>query len=92
MYYSDIFERSVAVGEYIAATGATVRQAAKRFGVGKSTVHKDVTPRLAAADPVLFRAVAEVLESNRAQRHLRGGMATKMRYGKEKVDNSRRLL
>lgn len=92
MYYSDIFERSVAVGEYIAATGATVRQAAKRFGVGKSTVHKDVTSRLAAADPALFRAVAEVLESNRVQRHLRGGMATKMRYGKEKVDNSRRLL
>ena len=53
MYYSDIFERSVAVGEYIAATGATVRQAAKRFGVGKSTVHKDVTSRLAAAHIML---------------------------------------
>ena len=92
MYYSDIFERSVAVGEYIAATGATVRQAAKRFGVGKSTVHKDVTSRLAVADPALYLAVAEILESNRAQRHLRGGMATKHRYEKEKVDNSRRLL
>ncbi|MBQ3229805.1 MAG: sporulation transcriptional regulator SpoIIID [Clostridia bacterium] len=79
---SDINERAVAVGEFVAASGATVRAAAKRFGISKSTVHKDLTGRLKKADPMLFKRVAAVLAKNRAERHLRGGNATRLKYKK----------
>ena len=73
-------ERAVLLGEYIACTGATVRAAANRFGISKSTVHKDVTSRLRHLDPELFRRAHTVLERNKAERHLRGGAATRQKY------------
>lgn len=73
-------DRSVVLGEYILETGATVRAAAKVFRVSKSTVHKDVTERLRYHDPQLFKEVKKVLEKNKQERHLRGGMATRRKY------------
>ena len=70
-------ERAVELGEYIIESGATVRSAAKKFGVSKSTVHKDVSERLKSVNPQLYREVKTILEINKAQRHIRGGMATR---------------
>lgn len=78
-----ISERAVSIGEYIIDTGATVRTAAKKFHVSKSTVHKDVTERLVRINPQLAAHVHEVLDLNRAERHIRGGMATKKKYAHE---------
>ena len=72
--------RSILLGEYIIETGATVRAAAKVFGVSKSTVHKDVTERLSRDDPVLYKQVKSVLEKNKSERHIRGGLATRKKY------------
>ena len=72
--------RSILLGEYITETGATVRAAAKVFGVSKSTVHKDVTERLCRDDPALYKQVKQVLEKNKSERHIRGGMATRRKY------------
>ena len=72
--------RAVEVGEYIIESNATVRAAAKRFGISKSTVHKDVAERLSAIDPPLFRQVREVLDRNKSERHIRGGEATRRKY------------
>lgn len=77
-------ERAVELGRYILANKATVRRAAKQFGVSKSTVHKDVAQRLRTIDPPLYRQVKQVLEVNKAQRHIRGGMATRAKYRREK--------
>lgn len=77
-------DRAVTLGEYIKETGATVRTAAKVFKISKSTVHKDVTERLRREDPVLYKAVKEVLERNKKDRHIRGGMATREKYLKKK--------
>ena len=68
--------------EYIAATGATVRKTASVLGVSKSTVHKDVSTRLRAVDAALFARVQAVLARNKAERHLRGGAATRRKYKK----------
>lgn len=73
-------ERAVELGEYIIENGATVRSAAKKFGVSKSTVHKDVSQRLKGVDPTLYNEVKNILEINKAQRHIRGGMATRKKY------------
>lgn len=73
-------ERAVELGEYICANGATVRAAAKKYGISKSTVHKDVTQRLRQIDRSLYKRVKAVLELNKAQRHIRGGQATKEKY------------
>lgn len=73
-------ERAVELGEYIIESKATVRKAAKKFGVSKSTVHKDVAERLKYVDPQLYREVKSVLEVNKAQRHIRGGLATRKKY------------
>ena len=73
-------DRAVVLGEYILDTGATVRAAAKVFKISKSTVHKDVTERLKYDNPNLYRLVKEVLEKNKKERHIRGGMATKRKY------------
>lgn len=73
-------ERAVILGEYILETGATVRAAAKVFKISKSTVHKDVTERLHYKNPQLYRQVKEVLEKNKQERHIRGGMATRRKY------------
>lgn len=69
---------------YMADTGATVRQAAKVFNISKSTVHKNVTRDLKDVDSVLYRQVEEVLKNNKAERHVRGGMATRDKYLKLK--------
>lgn len=76
-------ERAVRLGEYIVETGATVRSAAKTFGISKSTVYKDVTARLERQNKALARQVQKVLGFNKAQRHLRGGMATRHKYHPE---------
>ncbi len=73
-------DRAVILGEYILDTGATVRATAKVFKISKSTVHKDVTERLRIGNPQLYRAVKRVLEKNKQERHIRGGMATRRKY------------
>lgn len=73
-------ERAVELGQYIIESKATVRSAAKKFGVSKSTVHKDVSERLKYVNPQLYTQVKTVLEINKAQRHIRGGMATRKKY------------
>lgn len=73
-------ERCVSLGQYIIENDATVRSAAKVFGISKSTVHQDITARLSKENPDLFRQVKEVLEKNKQERHIRGGMATKQKY------------
>ncbi len=75
-------ERAVVLGEYIIENKATVRSAAKKFGISKSTVHKDVAQRLKKIDPQLQKKVQVVLDYNKSQRHIRGGIATKMKYKK----------
>lgn len=80
MINSDNVGRHVMIGRYIAETGCTVRDAAKVFGVSKSTVHKDVTERLKYEDPKLRLLVAEVLKTNKLERHIRGGNATRRKY------------
>ena len=66
--------------DYIASSSATVRDAAQHFGVSKSTVHKDLTCRLPHIDPALYRRIRHVLDVNKAERHLRGGIATRRKY------------
>ncbi|MBQ3068447.1 MAG: sporulation transcriptional regulator SpoIIID [Clostridia bacterium] len=78
-------ERVKRVAVYILETGATVRAAATHFGVSKSTVHKDVNERLRRLQPSLFTAVRKVLELNKAERHIRGGLATKEKYSRHTV-------
>ncbi len=75
-----IEERAVSIAQYIIENNATVRQTAKRFGVSKSTVHKDVAERLLDIDPGLARQARIVLDINKSERHIRGGMATKEKY------------
>ena len=76
----NIEDRSVLLGKYIIQTHATVRAAAAKFGISKSTVHKDVTERLKKADRALYEEVKKVLDLNKAERHIRGGMATQKKY------------
>lgn len=80
-----IEERAVSLAQYIIDSKDTVRGAAKKFGVSKSTVHKDLTDRLMVINPNLALEVRKVLDENKAERHIRGGMATKMKYMKMKL-------
>lgn len=75
-----IEERAVEIGAFIVEHHATVRQTAKQFGVSKSTVHKDVSFRLSYINPVLAAETRKVLDINKSERHIRGGMATKRKY------------
>ncbi len=75
-------QRAVELAEYIIENNATVRAAAKKFGVSKSTVHMDITKRLRFSNPPLYIAVRKVLDINKAERHIRGGLATKEKYSK----------
>lgn len=75
-----IEERALELAGFIIENNATVRAAAKKFGISKSTVHKDVTERLAQINSVLAEKTKKVLEKNKAERHIRGGMATKAKY------------
>ncbi len=78
--YTNIEERSRDLAVYIIENKATVRAAARQFGVSKSTVHKDLTERLPKVSPALYRQVRELLDLNKAERHIRGGMATRRKY------------
>ncbi len=73
-------DRAVVLGEYIIDTGATVRAAAKVFKISKSTVHKDVTERLHSINRELYNGVNAVLQKNKSERHIRGGIATRKKY------------
>lgn len=79
-----IEQRACELAVYIIENGATVRAAAQRFGISKSTVHKDLSQRLPHCNKFLYRQVRRVLDVNKAQRHIRGGMATKQKYAKAK--------
>lgn len=76
----NVEKRCIEIGKYIRDTGATVRQAGSVFGISKSTVHIDVTKRLYEIDRILFEEVNKVLQENKAERHIRGGNATKKKY------------
>ena len=73
-------ERCELVAEYVINTGSTVRAAAIRFGISKSTIHKDITQRLKYINPGLYAEVKEILEKNKSERLLRGGEATRQKY------------
>lgn len=77
-------ERATALGHYIVENNATVRQAAKVFGISKSTVHKEIISRLKKANKALYQACRGVLEQNKAERHMRGGIATRSKYLEQK--------
>jgi putative DeoR family transcriptional regulator (stage III sporulation protein D) len=83
--YESINDRVVAEARYIIENNATVRSAGVHFGVSKSTVHKDITDRLYSIDKKLFKSARKVLLKNLAERHIRGGMATKRKY--ERIKN-----
>lgn len=76
-----IEERATKLAQYIIDSKDTVRGAAKQFGISKSTVHKDVSERLIKVNPNLAIEVRKILDENKAERHIRGGMATKLKYG-----------
>lgn len=78
-----IEERVRKSAEYIVQTGCTVRACSAKFNISKSTVHKDVTERLAEIDEALFERVRLVLDKNLSERHIRGGIATKIKYAKK---------
>ena len=80
-------ERSCLYGRYMVENGATVRETAHFFGTSKSTVHKLVTGRLKQADPALFAKVRLVLDTNKAERHIRGGLATREKYLHEREES-----
>ena len=79
-----IEERAIELAQYIIDTGDTVRGAARKFGISKSTVHKDVSERLIHINNVLAIEVRKILDENKAERHIRGGMATKQKYIEKK--------
>ena len=73
-------DRAIMLGQYIIENKSTVRAAAKKFGISKSTVHKDVSERLTKIQPQIYPEVKKVLEQNKKERHIRGGLATKKKY------------
>lgn len=77
-----IEERACELAVYMIETGATVRKAAKYFGISKSTVHKDIQQRLKKHNPTLYCQVRKILETNKKERHIRGGLATQRKYKK----------
>ncbi len=77
-----IEERATNIAAYIIENNATVRQTAKKFGVSKSTVHKDITERLTILNPAMAQSVRKVLDKNKSERHIRGGEATKNKYSR----------
>lgn len=89
---TSIEERAVNLAHYIIDTKDTVRGAAAKFGVSKSTVHKDVSQRLVNINYALALEVRKILDENKAERHLRGGMATKLKYKKEKSNKKEKGL
>lgn len=86
VYISESKERCIILGEYLVSNKATVRAVAQKFGVSKSTVHKDITQILKKYNKSLYKEVKNVLEQNKQERHLRGGEATRIKY--EKLNNN----
>ena len=78
--HTDMEARACDLAEYLLANNTTVRAAAKQVGVSKSTVHKDLTERLEKINPTLYQQVRQLLDRNKAERHIRGGMATRRKY------------
>ena len=78
--HTNIEQRACDLAVYIIENRATVRSAARQFGISKSTVHKDLTERLEKVNPGLYRQVRQLLDINKAERHIRGGMATRRNY------------
>lgn len=76
----DIEERAVEAAQYLVEEKATVRQTAKKYGISKSTVHKDITERLSRINPELAKEARVILDVNKSERHIRGGLATKEKY------------
>lgn len=85
-------DRAVLLGQYIIKNKATVREAAAWSGISKSTVHSDVTKRLSKIDSGLFKEVRKILDENKAERHMRGGMATKEKWEKKAAEKDRQSL
>lgn len=83
-----IEERVLEVAAYVLETGATVRKAASHFKISKSTIHKDLVERLREINPVLAEDVKRVLDNNKAERHIRGGLATRQKYLEHKVSDT----
>lgn len=81
-------ERAVELGTYIVENKTTVRETAKKFGISKSTVHTDVSKRLEKLNPGLYHEVRTVLDVNKAQRHIRGGIATREKYRGRETENA----
>lgn len=84
-------DRAVILGQYILENNATVRATAKKFGISKSTVHKDVSERLPKIQPQLYPEVKKILETNKQERHIRGGLATKKKYEELARKNKKKL-
>ena len=84
---SSIEERAIRLAQYIIDSKDTVRGAAKKFGVSKSTVHKDLSERLIYINKALAVEVRKILDRNKAERHIRGGMATKLKYSEKRSKN-----
>ena len=80
MTYQTIEERTLMIANYIIDTKCTVREAAKKFGISKSTVHKDITERLAKINKTLAENTQKILQENKKERHIRGGIATREKY------------
>ena len=78
--HTNIEQRACDLAVYIIENKSTVRAAAAQFGLSKSTVHKDITERLVKVNPALYRQVRELLDLNKAERHIRGGLATRRKY------------
>ena len=78
--HTNIEQRACDLAVYIIENKSTVRAAAARFGISKSTVHKDITERLSKVNPALYHQVRELLDLNKAERHIRGGLATRRKY------------
>ena len=83
-----IDERAIELAHYIINSKDTVRGAASKFGISKSTVHKDLSERLLKINPVLAKEVRKILDKNKAERHIRGGMATKLKYSHIKEEKA----
>ena len=84
MRSTSIEERAISIAQYIIDSKDTARGAAKKFGISKSTVHKDVSERLLNINPALAQEVRIILNANKAERHIRGGIATRLKFSKEK--------
>ena len=88
LYNYSIEERCIIIAKYLIDNKATVRAVAKKFGISKSTVHKDVTQILKNVDGTLYIQAKEILETNKKERHIRGGEATRVKYIKQKSNQS----